>query len=149
MDAHHLYFFLPLVIVCTFGGWLSYIDFKIHRLPNAIVATMTLLIALCLGFVQEPTKHLYFAIGYFVIFLLLFFASRQQLGMGDVKFAVPLGLATSFYSLRLDLLIFNTFMAAGVITSVLLISRRISLQSQIAFGPVMTIGAIFTIITAI
>ena len=140
--------FLPLIPLAYFGILLSIIDFKTHRLPNHLVGWFTAIEILIMGvtswFTSDWTR-LAAALGTAVItmfaYLLLYLASRGSLGMGDVKFAFPLGLCVGWYSANQWLLaIFFSFLIAGVVAVIGLVAKRMTRKSRLAFGPYMFFG---------
>ena len=140
--------FLPLIPLAYFGIPLSIIDFKTHRLPNHLVGCFTAIEILIMGvtswFTSDWTR-LAAALGTAVItmfaYLLLYLASRGSLGMGDVKFAFPLGLCVGWYSANQWLLaIFVSFLIAGVVAVIGLVAKRMTRKSRLAFGPYMFFG---------
>ena len=140
--------FLPLIPLAYFGIRLSIIDFKTHRLPNHLVGWFAAIEILIMGvtswFTSDWTR-LAAALGTAVItmfaYLLLYLASRGSLGMGDVKFAFPLGLCVGWYSANQWLLaIFVSFLIAGVVAVIGLVAKRMTRKSRLAFGPYMFLG---------
>jgi leader peptidase (prepilin peptidase)/N-methyltransferase len=142
---------IPLLVLVGFGARLSAIDLKEHRLPNQLVAWFTAiqlaaLIALSLEGINELKTPLLVAIGTTAIYLILFILSRGALGMGDVKFAFPLGLTVGWYAPELWLMaIFSSFLCAGVVALIGIAAKRITRNSPIAFGPYMFLGSLFVI----
>ena len=139
---------LPMIPLTYFGIRLSIIDFKTHRLPNHLVGWFTSIEILIMGvtswFTSDWTR-LAAALGTAVItmfaYLLLYLASRGSLGMGDVKFAFPLGLCVGWYSANQWLLaIFVSFLIAGVVAVIGLVAKRMTRKSRLAFGPYMFFG---------
>jgi leader peptidase (prepilin peptidase)/N-methyltransferase len=142
---------IPLLVLVGFGARLSAIDLKVHRLPNQLVAWFTAiqlatLIALSLDDFNELKTPLLVAVGTTAIYLILFMLSRGALGMGDVKFAFPLGLTVGWYAPELWLMaIFSSFLCAGVVALIGIAAKRITRNSPIAFGPFMFLGSLFVI----
>ena len=139
---------LPMIPLSYFGIRLSIIDFKTHRLPNHLVGWFTAIEILIIGvtswFTSDWTR-LAAALGTAVItmfaYLLFYLASRGSLGMGDVKFAFPLGLCVGWYSANQWLLaIFVSFLIAGLVSVIGLVTKRITRKSRLAFGPYMFLG---------
>jgi leader peptidase (prepilin peptidase)/N-methyltransferase len=74
---------------------------------------------------------------------MLYLISQGSLGMGDVKFAFPLGLCVGWYSADFWLLaIFTSFLLAGLVAVIGLLTKRMTRKSRIAFGPYMFVGTI-------
>jgi leader peptidase (prepilin peptidase)/N-methyltransferase len=78
------------------------------------------------------------------IYLILLVLSRGSLGMGDVKFAFPLGLTVGWFAPDLWLMaVFTSFLLAGGVAVIGLAAKRIERTSHIAFGPYMFLGSFF------
>jgi len=141
---------IPLVVFIGFGTRLSAIDIKVHRLPNQLVAWFTAtqiatLIALSLDDINDLKLPVLVAVGTSAIYLILFVLSRGSLGMGDVKFAFPLGLIVGWYAPELWLIaIFGTFLSAGVVALVGIIAKRMNRESKLALGPYMFLSTLLT-----
>lgn len=142
---------LPLVILLLFGFWLSIIDIRSHRLPNQVVAAMALVsitvqvgIALTQSQLDRFMAAIATALATTFIYLLLYICSRGSMGMGDVKFAFPLGLAIGWYNPEQWLLaIFITFCLAGLVALTGIALKRTSWKSQLALGPYMFVASGF------
>lgn len=138
----------PFIPLAYFGIRLSVIDFKTHRLPNQIVGWFALtelavMIVLSLGgpYLDQLANALAIAVATTTSYLLLYFLSRGSLGMGDVKFAFPLGLCVGWYSANDWLLaIFTSFLLAGLVAVIGLTSKQMTRKSRLAFGPFMCLG---------
>jgi leader peptidase (prepilin peptidase)/N-methyltransferase len=141
---------IPLVVFIGFGTRLSAIDIKVHRLPNQLVAWFTAiqiatLIALGLDDINDLKLPVLVAVGTSAVYSILFILSRGSLGMGDVKFAFPLGLTVGWYAPELWLMaIFGTFLSAGVVALVGIITKRMNRQSKLALGPYMFLSTLIT-----
>lgn len=146
---------LPLLVLVGFGIRLSAIDLKVHRLPNYLVAWFTAiqvvtLIALNLGDLKQLKVSLLVAVGTNAVYLILFVLSRGALGMGDVKFAFPLGLTVGWFAPDSWLTaILVSFVLAGVIAAIGLATKRIERTSHIAFGPYMFLGSFFVCVYSV
>ena len=140
--------FLPMIPLAYFGIRLSIIDFKSHRLPNKLVGwfvAVEILIMGITGWMASDFARLLTALGIaaatMISFLLLFVLSRGSLGMGDVKFAFPLGLCVGWYSADQWLVaIFVSFLIAGLVAVIGLVTKRMTRKSRLAFGPYMFLG---------
>jgi leader peptidase (prepilin peptidase)/N-methyltransferase len=141
---------LPLLVLAGFGLWLSAIDLKVHRLPNYLVAWFAVtqvvtLIGLSLGDLEPLKISMLVATGSTAIYLVLFVLSRGSLGMGDVKFAFPLGLSAGWFASELWLMaIFGTFLGAGLVALFGIITKRMNRQSKLALGPYMFLSTFIT-----
>ena len=138
------------MVFIGFGTRLSAIDIKVHRLPNQLVAWFTAiqiatLIAHSLDDINDLKLPVLVAVGTSAIYLILFALSRGSLGMGDVKFAFPLGLTVGWYAPELWLIaIFGTFLSAGVVALVGIVAKRMNRQSKLALGPYMFLSTLLT-----
>ena len=138
------------MVFIGFGTRLSAIDIKVHRLPNQLVAWFTAiqiatLIALSLDDINDLKLPVLVAVGTSAVYSILFILSRGSLGMGDVKFAFPLGLTVGWYAPELWLMaIFGTFLSAGVVALVGIITKRMNRQSKLALGPYMFLSTLIT-----
>lgn len=139
---------MPLIPLVYFGLQLSVIDFKTHRLPNRLVGQFLAIEVLVVGAIcwirsdlTRVTDAIGVAVATFVVYLLLYLVSRGSLGMGDVKFAFPLGLCVGWLAADYWLAsIFISFTIAGLVSVIGLVSRRMNKKSRLAFGPYMFLG---------
>jgi leader peptidase (prepilin peptidase)/N-methyltransferase len=139
---------MPLIPLAYFGLQLSVIDFKSHRLPNQLVGQFIAIQALVVGAfswissdLARMTDAAVVAVATFAVYLLLYLASRGSLGMGDVKFAFPLGLSIGWFAADYWLAsIFVSFSIAGLVSVIGLVTKLINRKSRLAFGPYMFLG---------
>ena len=137
-----------MIPLAYFGARLSIIDFKSHRLPNQLVGWFTateIFIMGITGWMASDFARLLTALGIaattMISYVLLYLVSRGSLGMGDVKFAFPLGLCVGWYSANQWLVaIFISFLIAGLVAVIGLVTKRITRKSRLAFGPYMFLG---------
>jgi leader peptidase (prepilin peptidase)/N-methyltransferase len=142
--------FVPLIPLAYFGAQLSIIDFKSHRLPNRLVGWFTasqILFIGAIGWITPDLARLTTALGIaaatMFVYLLLYLVSGGSLGMGDVKFAFPLGLCVGWYSADYWLAaIFISFLLAGLVVVIGLVTKRMTRKSRLAFGPYMFLGTL-------
>ena len=94
-----------MITLAYFGARLSIVDFKSHRLPNQLVGWFTatqIFIMGITGWMASDFARLLTVLGVaaatMISYVLLYLLSRGSLGMGDVKFAFPLGLCVGWYS---------------------------------------------------
>jgi leader peptidase (prepilin peptidase)/N-methyltransferase len=140
----------PMILLAYFGIRLSIIDFKAHRLPNQLVGWFAVIEVFLLGFLSWFADDLARLMTALVVgvasttaYLLLYFLSRAALGMGDVKFAFPLGLCVGWYSANHWLVaIFVSFLLAGLVAVIGLATKRMTRKSRLAFGPYMFLGTL-------
>ena len=137
-----------MIPLAYFGARLSIVDFKSHRLPNQLVGWFTateIFIMGITGWMASDFARLLTALGIaattMISYVLLYLVSRGSLGMGDVKFAFPLGLCVGWYSANQWLVaIFISFLIAGLVAVIGLVTKRITRKSRLAFGPYMFLG---------
>ena len=137
-----------MIPLAYYGARLSIIDFKSHRLPNQLVGWFTateILIMGITGWMASDFARLLTALGIaattMISYVLLYLVSRGSLGMGDVKFAFPLGLCIGWYSADQWLVaIFVSFLIAGVVAVIGLVTKRMTRKSILAFVPYMFLG---------
>jgi leader peptidase (prepilin peptidase)/N-methyltransferase len=129
-------FFLLAVIV---------IDFEHHRVLNMMLVPAAVVAAVlsALPWTPESLGNLVNAllggaVG-FGVFLLLAIVGRGALGMGDVKLAGVIGLMTGYPDV-LWALIIGALVGAGA-AIVLLISRKATRKTAIAYAPYLAFGA--------
>jgi len=133
------------------GGALTLIDLDVHRLPDLLVLP-SYPIAFALLLVPTVVSGQWGALGRGVLGGLALFAAYLTLalvspgggglGFGDVKLAGVLGLLLGWLGWGLVVVsVFAAFVIGGLIALLLLVARRASRSSHIAFGPSMMLGA--------
>ncbi|UDF14681.1 prepilin peptidase [Antiquaquibacter oligotrophicus] len=128
---------------------LALIDLDTSTLPNRIVVpalvTIAVLLAVAAALRGDPGAIIRALVGgaaLFLFYLALALVSRGGMGMGDVKLAALLGLATAWVGWpALVVGAFAAFVLGGVFALVLLIARRVGRRSSVPFGPWMLAGA--------
>ena len=143
-------FALPGLLLASYGGWLSIIDLRTHRLPNHHVALLTALEVVSIAMICAVTGEwspfwsgLCTALSSLAVFVVLYLISRRQLGMGDVKYAFPAGLVVGFYApAALVIWIFSSFLLAGLVSVIGILLGKLHRTSRIAFGPYMTLASL-------
>jgi leader peptidase (prepilin peptidase)/N-methyltransferase len=128
----------------------SAIDYETRRIPNAITYTMTpaLLVLLVVAAVAggRPERLVDVAIGgvcAFAFLLLLAFINPRGMGMGDVKYALFLGMGLGYVSLGAVVVgIFGAFLLGSVISVALIASKLRTRKDMVPFGPFLSIGAL-------
>lgn len=142
-----------LALVAT-GVVLSIVDLTEHRLPNAVLLPTLAIVAVLLVLASALTgewMRLVWALaggaGMFVVYFALALISPAGMGMGDVKFAVPLGLALGWFGWNVWLIgLVAGFFIGGLVGLVALLLRRVTLRGSIPFGPSMLAGAVMAIL---
>lgn len=138
-----------LVLACT-GVWLAATDIRYHRLPRKVVwplypaVTAPLGVSASLG--GEPVRWWWMLWGLMImggLFVLLRLVYPAGMGLGDVRLAGVLGIATGFASVSHTFMaIAVTFVLAGLFSAALLAARKIEMSSRVAFGPFMLVGSL-------
>ncbi len=112
-----------------------------HRLIQNVVILPSLLLAFAGGFYAPNFSWkqavLGGAIG-FVVFYILALLARGGLGSGDVTLAAFLGLITGFPNIIL--VIVYGMLLGGIISGVLLITRRATMKTFIPYGPFLIVA---------
>lgn len=146
--------FLPLIPLAYFGLQLSVIDFKTHRLPNRLVGKFAVFEIIALSVASwYDSDYVRFALAFgaavatSAAYFLLYLFSRGSLGLGDVKFAFPLGLCVGWFAATYWLTsILFAFTFAGIVSLIGIASRRMNLNSKLAFGPYMFAGTLIALV---
>lgn len=139
-------------VAVTFA--LSLVDFDTKRLPNRIMfpgtAVGAILLAIGAGIEGEWRQlvtGLAVGAGLFVAFLLLALAVPAGFGMGDVKLVFMLGLFAGYVSLAAGLFsAFAGFFIGGLVSVLLLVTRRADRKTAIPFGPSLVLGSWLAIV---
>jgi len=133
------------------GSTLTLIDLDVHRLPDLIVlpsypiAFVLLLVPTVVSgdwaaLLRGVLAGLALFVGYLVLALIS--PGGGGLGFGDVKLAGVLGLLLGWVGWGPAIVsVLAAFIIGGLIALILLLLRRTSRSSSIAFGPSMILGA--------
>ncbi len=133
---------------------LSAIDLERHRLPNRVLGPASILAVILLGaaalvgsdwrpFVTAGVG----ALAYGVPILALALIAPGDMGAGDIKFGVYLGLHLGWLGLGQVLAgMLIGFVAGGLVGAVLLATRQKSGKDAIPFGPFMALGALVAVL---
>lgn len=136
-----------LFVATTVALILTDLDHK--RIPNRILypATVIAVLLLALGAAADGTladlpRALAGGAIYFGILLVIALIARGGFGMGDVKLAFLLGTFLAFSSWEtLGAGIFLAFLIGGLVSLLLLVTKRKSRKDAIPFGPPLIVGA--------
>jgi leader peptidase (prepilin peptidase)/N-methyltransferase len=147
-----------LTVLCfgvlnSVGLRLMLIDIDTHLLPSGIVyrAIAVAIPLLTLAAISDDTGSIgTMLLGAVIMWFLmktLEVLSRGDLGGGDVRLALLLGLYTGWLSLEyLAVAVVTAFAAAGLFALVLVVLRRAGRRTHIAFGPFLIAGALFAVL---
>ena len=135
---------------------LSIVDLAEKRLPNAVIASTLVAVAVLLVVAALGTgqwRSLLWAFGggaaMFAVYFLLALISPSAMGMGDVKLAALVGLVLGWFGLATWLVgLLAAFVVGGIIALIALALRRVTLRGSIPFGPSMLIGAFAAVLWA-
>lgn len=128
---------------------LAVIDLRTKRLPNPLTAATVVVVGVLLllpaaaeGRWIDYGRAWASAVILLVLYGILAFISPASMGMGDVKLAASIGLATGWASWSAPLWATAlAFVIAALASIALLIARRVTRKSEIPFGPWMLLGA--------
>jgi leader peptidase (prepilin peptidase)/N-methyltransferase len=135
------------------GTMLSFIDVALKRLPDPLtlpgaagVAVLLALACLDVGF-GHFLGALYGMGALFVFYAVQWFVAPSQIGLGDVKLALSLGLVLGWLGLQAFILgVFAIQVLGGVWAIGLIIVRRGGLKSSFPFGPFMLAGTLVALL---
>lgn len=120
------------------------VDLAEHRLPNAIVlaAAVPVLGALALAAVEAPVRAAGAVLGGLAYgALLLALNVLGGMGMGDVKLGAVLGAAAGLLGLPVAVAaVVAAFLTGGVVSALLLATRRAGRADALPFGPFLLLG---------
>lgn len=144
----------PFAFIGALGVALAAIDIAVQRLPDRLTLLLypglIALFGLATAVDGHPSHLLRALLGGLVLgggYLVLAVLSRGQLGGGDVKLAGGIGIALGWLGWPTLLVGASLgFVLMGVVSLVLLIARRITLQHSMSFGPFMLGGALVAIL---
>jgi leader peptidase (prepilin peptidase)/N-methyltransferase len=136
---------LPMTSGCVL---LWQIDQRHHRLPNVIVLSLYPIVGLGLVIATLMTgRAVWMSIAagsavWLAVFMTMLLLSRGRgIGLGDVKLSPVIGAVLGWFSLDIVVLgLVAAFTMGGLWAIVLLVSRRVTRHSAIAFGPFMIVG---------
>lgn len=146
---------LPAFVALALGGTpLAVIDFDVHRLPNRLMypaaGAAFALLALAAGVRDDWPDYLRAVEGaaavFAVLLVLWFFAPGGGFGRGDVRLGGVLGAYLGWKSWTAVYYgLFAGFLLGGVLAIGLLATRRATMKSRLAFGPMLLLGALIVL----
>jgi len=148
---------IPLATFLLFGLRSIVIDLQVHRLPNKLTVRLTLLVlvseiatsSVLRDWSQwQPMLETLFWIS--VIYLVIYALSRNSLGFGDVKFAIPCAVTIGWYAPeQWTNFLWVSFGCAALVAIMFWLSGKASRSSPIAFGPFMYFGVLIVATNAL
>lgn len=136
-----------MVNTSFFALALAVIDFKSKILPNKYVIALSITSIIFLIFATEFDfetlfRSIYVSFFIFIAYLIMFFLSKKTFGLGDVKYSFALSLPAVFlFGIRQTInMHIYAFILGGIVALVLLISKKVSKNHAIAFGPFMSVS---------
>ncbi|MBW1597350.1 A24 family peptidase [Streptomyces sp. JJ38] len=125
------------------------VDLRVHRLPDPLTLPLATASAALLGLAAPLPGAggtwpgallggLALGVGYFVLFLI----NPRGMGMGDVKLAIPCGVALGWYGAQAVLVgTFTAFVLGAAYGAALVLAGRAGRKTPLPFGPFMIVGA--------
>jgi len=139
-------------VVATFGLWLSVIDLREHRLPDALTAPLGLgvgIVALVGAQEGSLASGLLGGVLSAGTFALLALLPSRPLGWGDVKLQAILGFYLDFLASGLAFAqAVLSFVLGGMVATVMIFRHRERAKDPVAFGPAMVAATCMVIIWA-
>ena len=136
-----------MVNTSLFALVLAVIDFKSKILPNKYVLALSISSIIIIGIATDFNfetifKSIYVSIIIFIAYLMMFYLSKRTFGLGDVKYSFALSIPAVFLfgiSQTINMHV-SAFILGGIVSLVLLISKKVSKNHAIAFGPFMSVS---------
>jgi leader peptidase (prepilin peptidase)/N-methyltransferase len=145
---------LPALVVLALASTpLVLIDYEHHRLPDRLIRPAagagTVLLVLAASVRHDWHALLRAGEGAAAVFAVLFvlmFISPRSFGFGDVKLGAVLGGYLGWFGWAYVYYgIFAGFLLGSVLSIALIATRRATLKSAIAFGPMLILGALLVL----
>lgn len=149
MPLHDVAVLIAHIALAGIGLWLIVIDGRTHRLPNRIVLP-TLAAVIALVVVEaiatadggRMLRALLGGLALGAFYAIMHLASRQGVGGGDVKLAALIGVVLARHGWQTLLIgAAAAFLLGALFAIALMLTRRATRKTRIAFGPWMIIGA--------
>ena len=144
--------FAVLAILIIFGIPVSLSDLKSKTIPNWLTGIF-LIASIGFGFwvsLSGSTPILQLVISCVLslsVYLVLYLLSRGSLGAADLKLAPGFGaLLSVFPFIAVTWWILLTFVLAGIVSVILLATKRLGLKQEIAFAPFMFFAGVLIVL---
>lgn len=134
---------------------LAAVDLEVHRLPRLLTwpayPLLAVLLAACSvaeGGLPAYRRALLGGLAGWTLFYVLYLLGRRRgLGRGDVTLAGLLGMLLGWFSWSALLVgMYAAFLLAGLTAAALLVTRRATRHTRIAFGPALIAGALLVLL---
>jgi leader peptidase (prepilin peptidase)/N-methyltransferase len=142
--------FVALAVV---GAPLVVIDYELHRLPDRLVGIAAAAGLILFAVAAAVTDHWHpfaravegaLAVG--VVLFVLAFISPSGFGLGDVKLGAVVGLYLGWFGWRQVFYgVFAGFLLGSLVGVALLLARRGTRKTAIAFGPMLLAGPLIVL----
>ncbi|WP_309128685.1 prepilin peptidase [Microbacterium sp.] len=154
MPLHDIAVLIAHIALAGIGLWLIVIDARTHRLPNRIVlpalaAVVALVVieALATGDGGRMLRALLGGLALGAFYAVMHLASKQGMGGGDVKLAAVIGVVLARHGWETLLVgAAAAFLLGALFAMALMLMRRATRRTRIAFGPWMILGAVLAIL---
>ena len=134
---------LPYVYVAVAGLLLAVVDWRTTRLPDVITLPSYPILALCLLPTGELPRALLGALALAACYGVLWFARPAAMGLGDVKLAGLIGMASAALGWQAWVVAAVGGQLAGALYAVFLLATgRATRDTQFPFGPFMLLGGL-------
>lgn len=135
------------VLILIFLFLIAMMDIRERRIPNAML--LLLLVCVIFGRVvsEQPISLLSMIVGSFsVAFFLLFLSWIRPgcFGLGDVKLMLVMGMHVGFYDIWYAFAM--AVICAAIFCIIGLCIKRLTLKSEIPFGPFLCMGIVIMIL---
>ena len=136
-----------MVNTSIFAVLLGIIDFKSKILPNKYVLALSITSIFLISAATKLNfetifRSIYTSLIIFIAYLFMYFTSKRTFGLGDVKYSFALSLpATFLFGINQTInMHVSAFILGGIVALLLLISKKVSKNHAIAFGPFMSVS---------
>lgn len=146
VETHDALRFVLLAVSGAVLVLLAALDFKRHLLPDRVMLP-ALALALAVSWLwpgRPPTAGLTGGAAGFAILFAIFFVV-PGFGFGDVKLAALIGLLVGWPAVLRALV--AGILLGGVASAFLLVTRRVTFKSAIAYGPYLVGGALLELLS--
>jgi leader peptidase (prepilin peptidase)/N-methyltransferase len=139
---------VPVVVV------LAAVDRAVQRLPDVLTLPLAVVVVAGLGIAAalpgsagDWTRALLAGVVLSGVYFVLFLINPNGMGFGDVKLAVPVGVALGWYGWDVVFLgTFTGFLLAAGYGLALIVARRAGRRTAMPFGPFMALGALVALL---